>query len=78
MTRLTVELPDEVAQCVAGAAAERGVAPEALASQVVADRFPPRRRPSFIGIGRSGHSDTAQRHKEIIREAFGNKTARDV
>jgi hypothetical protein len=36
------------------------------------------RRLSFIGIGRSGRSDTAERHEEVIREAFADKTARDV
>ncbi|WP_415950711.1 hypothetical protein [Streptomyces sp. KLOTTS4A1] len=34
---------------------------------------PPRRtRPAFIGMGRSGHSDTSQRVDEILRETgFG-------
>jgi predicted transcriptional regulator len=78
MTRLTIEVPDDVAERVAEAAAERGVASEALVGQVVAESFPARRQLSFTGMGRSGRSDTAERHKETIREAFADKTAADV
>ena len=78
MTKLTIELDDEVAKRVADTAADRGVAPEAVAAEAVTERFPPRRKLSFVGIGRSGHTDTGRRHKEIIREHFANKTARDV
>jgi predicted transcriptional regulator len=51
MTKLSVEVPDDVAQRVAAAAAERGVAPEAMAAQVLAQSFPARRRLGFIGMG---------------------------
>lgn len=68
MAKLTVELDDEVAKRVLDAAAERGVAPEAVAAEAVSERFPPRRRLSFIGMGRSGHTDTARRHDEILWE----------
>jgi methionyl-tRNA synthetase len=78
MTRLTIEVPDDVAARVADAAAQRGVAPEQLVGQMVSEQFPSRRRLSFISIGRSGRTDTAERHKEIIREAFADKTADDV
>lgn len=78
MTRLTIEVPDEVAERVADAAAQRGVAPEQLVGQMVTEQFPARRRLSFIGIGRSGNTDTAERHKDIIRETFADKTASDV
>lgn len=54
MTKLTIEVLDEVAERVADAAAERGVAPEALAGEVLAEQFPARRKLSFIGIGSSG------------------------
>ncbi len=78
MTKLTIEVPDDVAERVADAAAERGVASEELLGLVVAESFPARRSLSFIAMGRSGRSDTAERHKEIIREAFANKHAADV
>lgn len=78
MTRLTVEVPDEVAERVADAAARRGVAPEQLASQVLADSFPPEGRLSFIGIGRSGRSDLSERHKEIRRELLADRRAEEA
>lgn len=80
MTRITIEVPDDVAERVNAAAAERGVAPEALAGQVVVESFPPRRKLSFIGIGSSGQPgpSVAERHKEIRREHFADKTASDV
>lgn len=78
MTKLRVEVPDDVAQRVAAVAAERGVAPEALAGQVLAQSFPARRRLGFIGMGRSGHDDTSERHKEIIDEAFASKSSDEV
>jgi len=78
MTKLTIEVPDEVAERVAAAAAERGVSPETLAAETVTERFPARRRLSFIGIGRSGEHDIARRHEDIIGEHFADKTAREV
>lgn len=78
MTKLTIELDDEVAKRLADAAAERGVAPEAVAAEALRERFPPRRRLSFIAMGRSGHTDTARRHDEIRRDHFADKAARDV
>lgn len=78
MTKLSVEVPDDVAQRVAVAAAERGVAPEAMAAEVLAQSFPARRRLGFIGIGRSAHDDTSERHKEVIAEAFAHKSSNEV
>lgn len=80
MTRITIEVPDDVAERVNAAAAELGVAPEALAGQVVVEQFPARRRLSFIGIGSSGQSGTsiAEQHKEARRAHFADKTASDV
>jgi hypothetical protein len=78
MAKLTIEVPDDVAERVADAAAERGVASEELVGQVLAESFPSRRHLSFIAMGRSGRSDTAERHKEIIAEALGDKHAADV
>lgn len=73
MTKLTIEVPDDVAERVADAAAQRGVAPEELAGQVVTEQFPPRRRLSFIGLGRSGRSDLSGRVKELRRELAEEK-----
>jgi adenylosuccinate synthase len=73
---MTVDLPDELADRLAAAAAERGVTLEALVVEAVEAQYPVRRRPSFVGIGRSGRSDTSERYKEIRRQAFADKTAR--
>lgn len=78
MTRITIEVDDEVAERMKAAAAERGVATEKLAGEALAEQFPAPRRLGIVGLGRSGHHDTARRHEEIIREAFANKTARDA
>ena len=80
MTKLTIEVPDDVAQRVADAAAERGVAPEKLAGEVLAEQFPAHRGPSFIGIGASGQrgESVAEQHKEIRQDSFADTSAGDV
>lgn len=81
MTKITIEVPDDIAQRVADAAAQQGLAPEQLAGQVVTDSFTPRRKLSFIGIGQSGQRDAeaiAERHKKVRREHFSDQTAADV
>lgn len=80
MTRLTIEIDEEVAKRVDAAAADRGLTPEALAAEALNEKFPPRRRVGFVSLGSSGDhgGDIARRHHEIIHEHFANKTARDV
>lgn len=80
MTRITIELADEVAERVSNAAAARGVAPEELAGEVLAEQFPPRRNLGFIGIGSSAQSggSIAEGHKQLRRDHFADKTASDV
>lgn len=80
MTRITIEVPDDVAARVAQAAAEAGVAPEELAGRVITVSFPARRRLSFIGIGDSGETggDLASRVKDLRREHFADTRASDV
>jgi len=75
VTRITIELPDDVAARVAEAAAEAGVAPEELAGQVIASSFPSPRRLGFIGMGRSGRGDLSERVKELRREVAEEKLA---
>lgn len=72
MTKLTIEAPDEVGQRVADAAAERGVAPEQLAGQVVAEQFGARRRHlAFAAVGASGSPRGAAQADELLAEGFG-------
>ncbi|MGH9148755.1 MAG: hypothetical protein ACRD0F_00220 [Acidimicrobiales bacterium] len=75
MAKLTIELDDEVAKRVLDAAAERGVAAEAVAAAAVSERFAPRRRLSFIGMGHSGGAEPAGRVRELRREMADEKLA---
>lgn len=79
VTRITIELPDDLAERVNSAAAERGVAAEELARETLAHQFPAERRVSFIGIGASGGGEAvAERHREIRKAHFADKTASDI
>ena len=71
MTRITIELSDELAKRVSNAAAERGVAPEELAGEVLAERFPATRRLGFARLGRSTTGRCASEDEEMLAEGFG-------
>jgi len=71
MTKLTIEVPDDVAERVNAAAAEQGVAPEQLAGQAVVDRFPARRHLAFAAVGASGSSRGGAQADELLAEGFG-------
>jgi predicted transcriptional regulator len=72
MTHWTIEIDDDVAQRVADEATRRGVAPEALVGETVAEKFAPRRRRlAFAGIGSSGTSRGAAHTDELLAEGFG-------
>lgn len=70
MTKLTIEVPDDVAKRVADAAAERGLAPEALAGEVLAEHFA-RRKLSFASLGRSTTGRRAADDEDMLAEGFG-------
>lgn len=75
MTRLTIELPDEVAGRVVDLARERGVSPETLARELVEAQLAPApngAEPDFIGIGHSGRGDLSDRTKELRQAEFGS------
>lgn len=72
MTRITIEVPDDVAEQMRQAAAERGVTAEQLLSEDAAQRYAPRRRKlSFVGIGESTSGKTAADADEMLAEGFG-------
>lgn len=74
--KVTIDLPDDLAERVRSAATERGLAAEELARETLSQRFPAKRPVSFIGIGASGSGgNAAQRHNEIRRAHFADKTA---
>jgi hypothetical protein len=64
MTRITIEVPDDVA-------AREGVAPESLASKIVTESVPARRRLGFVGLGRSTSGRRAAEDEEMLAEGFG-------
>lgn len=69
--KLTVEVDEGVAQRVADAATARGVSPETLAAEVLAQRFPPRRTLGFVSLGRSTSGRRAAEDEEMLAEGFG-------
>lgn len=71
MTRITIEVPEDVAERVAEAAAREGVAPETLAGKIVTESFPVRRRLGFVGLGRSTSGRRAADDEEMLAEGFG-------
>ena len=73
MTRLTIEVPDDVAVRVANEAAQRGLAPEMLVGQVVTKTFSPGRKLGFIGLGHSGRGDFSQRLTQLRQEVADEK-----
>ncbi|MHB1853892.1 MAG: hypothetical protein ACYCS2_02400 [Acidimicrobiales bacterium] len=76
MTRWTIEVDEDVVSRVTEAASQKGVAPESLAGQVLAESFPPRRRLAFIGMGHSGRGDLSERVKELRAELAEEQAAR--
>jgi len=71
MTKLTLEVDDGVAERVAEAAAELGVAPETLAAEVLTERFSSRRRLGFVSLGSSTNGRRAADDEAMLAEGFG-------
>ena len=71
MTRITIEVPDDVAERIAAAAAERGVATEQLVGEMAAEQFPPLRKLGFASLGRSTSGRRASEDEEMLAEGFG-------
>ena len=75
----TVELPDELADRLATAAASRGETLEQLAVETLEATFPARQAVSFIGIGASGEKGpTGRRHRELLGDSARSRPARDA
>ena len=72
MTRLTVEIEEGVAERVTAEAAERGLTLEALAAEVLTERFPPRRKLGFVRLGRSTSGRGAADDEAMLAEGFGS------
>jgi len=77
MTELHVHIPDDVADRLAAAAAERGSTTEDVAADVLRQHAPSAHpapanttghRFPFIGVGHSGRSDLSERVEELLAE----------
>jgi hypothetical protein len=76
MTRWTIEVEDDVAERVADAAAERGIAPEELAREAVTEKFSSRRRRlAFAAVGGSGSAQGGAEADDLLAEGFGRSPA---
>ncbi len=76
MARMEIELPDDVAERVIAAAAIEGIEPAALASKLVCESYGPRRKLSFVAIGRSTSGDRAADDEKLLAEGFGSEHRR--
>lgn len=79
MTHATILLDDELEHHVRRLAAQQGRSAENLLREAVAEYVLRHRRkvqqPSFVAAGRSGRSDIAERHEEIIESEWGGAEA---
>jgi Arc/MetJ-type ribon-helix-helix transcriptional regulator len=78
MKRTTISLPDDLAQDVAREAQRRRVSLSEVARDALREHLdrPAQGGLSFIGIGRSGQSDTARRAEEILAREWSDARGR--
>ena len=74
MKRTTISLPDELARTLEREARRRGASVSSIAREAIAERLRvgtgTQRSLPFVGLGRSGENDTAQRAEEILSEEW--------
>lgn len=79
---ITLDLPPDAQARLAAEASRRGMTVDALVTELVGrlpiSPEPAASRLSFVGIGHSGRSDLARRHREIRAEHTAGLAARDV
>lgn len=78
---VTVDLDDNTLDALRAEAQRRGVPVDVVVTESVREHLAaatPRRQLTFVGIGASGQTDGAERHREIIDETYADKTAQDV
>lgn len=78
MMRTTITLPDDLAKDVKREAQRRHVSISTVAREALRDHIEAAATtsPAFIGIGRSGRSDTARRAEEILAREWGDAGGR--
>lgn len=74
MKRTSISLPDDLAKALDREARRRGTSVSAVAREALAERLRmpvgEMRELPFVGLGRSGESDTARRSEEILAEEW--------
>jgi hypothetical protein len=77
MRRTTVFVDDQVLDTLQAIARQRGVSLAEVTREALGDyvaRHRGKRRPlTFLGIGRSGRRDVAERFEELLKEGFGRR-----
>lgn len=68
---MTVHLPDDLAARLAAEAERRGVTPDELVADVLAEHVPARRRLGFASLGRSNGDRRATEDEDMLAEGFG-------
>lgn len=82
MKRTTISLPDDLALALERETRRRRTSASAVAREALSrylglpENGEPRKLP-FAALGRSGHSDTAERAEEILAEEWADSIARD-
>ena len=80
MKRITISLPEDVAQRLEREARRRGASVSSLVREAVEGHFDGPRgsahRLPFVAAGRSGHRHTARDAEEILRRGFGDDRRR--
>lgn len=75
MKRITVSLPETLADAVDREARRRGVPVSEIVRRALTTRLgwqpSDRPQPAFACLGRSGHTDTARRIDEILAKEWG-------
>lgn len=72
MARITISLPDDVAQRVAREARRTGASVSELIREVLSTELGKRRRRlRIVGLGKSGTRHTARNAEAVLAEGFG-------
>jgi hypothetical protein len=74
MKRITLVISDDLNTLIQQERRRRNVSAAAVVREALGEYFhesTPRRRPSFIGLGASGFTDTSKRFDEILAQEWG-------
>jgi hypothetical protein len=78
MMRITISVPGDLAEAVRREARRRGLTVSEVARQALRARLGPEigPKPGFVGLGRSGHANTARNAEQILAEEWAPGTLR--